>query len=274
MEKRELGTTEIMVPVIGMGTWKTFDVSGSLQENKRQEIVNTAYRNGSILYDSSPMYGQAEQVLGKAVSQLGIRKDVLIATKVWTESDAKSLEQFDDSFRYFGGYIDLYQVHNLVEWRKRLSQLEEHKKEGRVKAIGITHYLHSGFPEMMEIMRTMKIVDFIQIPYNVMNTEVEKEVLPLAESLGMGVIIMQPFGVGKLIKGSPTNDEMQPLREFGINTWPQALLKFILSDRRVTAVIPATSHQHHMIDNCEAGSGPLFDNKAKKYALELAKKYC
>src|SRR4051812_27288458 len=178
MEQRKLGRSSLTVPVIGMGTWKTFDVRNDRDEQQRQEIVKAALDNHSNFYDSSPMYGEAERVLGQAVKNLGVRSDVMIATKVWTASDEIAERQFDNAFRFFEEYVDLYQVHNLVAWERRLETLQEFKAQGKVKAIGITHYSHSAFRELSQIMRSEPI-EAIQIPYNALDREVEKTILPL-----------------------------------------------------------------------------------------------
>src|SRR5437870_5809644 len=153
MEQRKLGRSGLTVPIIGMGTWKTFDVRGGPAEAERQEIVKTALEKGANFFDSSPMYGKAERVLGQSIKKLGVRSNVMIATKVWTPSDETAERQFENAFRFFEGYVDLYQVHNLVAWEKRLESLQELKKQGKVRTIGITHYSHAAFHEMSQIMQ-------------------------------------------------------------------------------------------------------------------------
>lgn len=272
MEFRQLGKASLKVPIVGMGTWKTFDVRGAKDEEQRTGIVKAAYENDITFYDSSPMYGQAERVLGQSVKELGIRDKVMIATKVWTDSYILSRHQFDDAFKYFGGYVDLYQVHNLVAWRERLQQLEELRSEGKIKTIGITHYSHSAFAEMMQIMKTGRI-DTIQVPYNALDRAVEKEVLPLAEELNIGVIVMRPFGEGSLLRRMPPDEELKPFEYFGVNTWPQVLLKWILSDKRISVAIPATAHADRMLSNARAGEGPWFDENTREAIGRLAAKY-
>jgi aryl-alcohol dehydrogenase-like predicted oxidoreductase len=272
MEYRQLGKTALKVPVIGMGTWRTFDVRGSKDESYRTEIVRTAYEHGINFYDSSPMYGQSERVLGQSVKELGIRDKIMIATKVWTDSDIVSEHQFDDAFKFFGGYVDLYQVHNLVAWKTRLDQLEALKAKGKVKAIGITHYSHSAFGDMMRIMETAR-VETIQIPYNAIDRIVEKEVLPLAEQLQIGVIVMRPFGEGSLLRRMPHDNELKEFEQYGVTTWPQILLKWILSDKRISTAIPATSHAERIIENAKAGEGPWFDEDVREAVSRLARKY-
>lgn len=270
MEIRNLGKSGLSVPVVGMGTWKTFDVNRKTEEDNCKEIVNIAYKNSAVFYDSSPMYGEAERVLGNAVKDLGIWDKIMIATKVWTENDAQAAKQFENSFNYFNGYVDLYQIHNLVSWKTRLEQLERFKKEGKIKAIGITHYLHSAFDDIKKIMKTGRI-DTIQIPYNALDRLAEKELLPLAADLDIGVVVMRPFGEGNLLRFSPPAPDLKAFEGFGVKTWPQILLKWILSDKRIMVAIPATSSVKHMADNTVAGSAPWFDEETREKVCRLAK---
>ncbi len=274
MDRRKFGNTNLTVPVVGMGTWKTFDVRGQAEESLRREIVQTAYENGADLFDSSPMYGEAERVLGKALTDLNLRDKVLVATKVWTGNDEESVRQLNNALHYFGGYVDLYQVHNLVAWQKRLAQLQELKAQGKVKAVGITHYSHSAFEDMRRILQTeTNRVEFIQIPYNALDREVEKNLLPLAESLNLGVIIMRPFGEGSLLRRSPKPQELAQFEAFGVKTWPQVLLKWVASDARVSTIIPATSRPERMAENALAGDAPWFDADTRERVSKLARQY-
>ena len=272
MEQRKLGRSGLTVPIIGMGTWKTFDVRGSQAEAERQAIVKTALDNGANFFDSSPMYGEAERVLGQAVKNLGVRSQIMIATKVWTPSDETAERQYQDAFNFFEGYVDLYQVHNLVAWEKRLKSLQELKKQGKVHAIGITHYSHGAFKELSQIMQN-EAVEAIQIPYNALDREVEKSILPLAEQLGVGVLVMRPFGEGSLVRHMPPAAELSQFASWGVTTWPQVLLKWIASDPRISVIIPATSRAERMAENAAAGNGPWFDPDTREKVSRLANKY-
>lgn len=269
METRKLGNSVLTVPIIGMGTWKTFNVSGPEAEGVRREIVETAMQAGANLFDSSPMYGEAERVLGSAIESLGIRDKVLIATKVWTDSDEQSEQQFADAFRYFQGYVDFYQVHNLVAWPRRLAKLEEYKAEGKVRAVGITHYSHSAFGELKQLMETGR-VEAVQLPYNALDREVEKELLPLAAERNIGVLVMQPLGTGRLVRQAPSPEDLKPFEAFGVTTWPQVLLKWIASDPRISSIIPATSRPERMTENAAAGDPPWFDADTRERVVRLA----
>ena len=270
MEQRKFGNTVLSVPVIGMGTWRTFDVQGQEPQERRMEIVKAAFEGGATFFDSSPMYGQAERVLGQAVEMLGIRDRVLIATKVWTAFEAESEQQLNRALAYFGGYIDFYQVHNLVEWPTRLSQLERLKASGKVRSIGVTHYSHGAFDEIARIMRSGRI-EGVQIPYNALDREAQKELLPLAEELGIGVVVMRPFGEGTLVRRTPSPSQLAPFREWGCHNWPQVLLKWLASDPRVSVIIPATSRPDRMIQNAQAGDPPWFDEATREKVTRLAR---
>lgn len=269
MERRPLGHSGLEVPAVGMGTWRTFNVYGAAVEARAARIVQCAIDMGANIFDSSPMYGNAERVLGHAVQDR--RDEVLIATKVWAASAAEGSEQLDNALILFGGRIDLYQIHNLVNWKLHLTLLERLKGEGRVRAIGATHYSQSAFAELRSVMNTGRIAA-IQIPYNPLESAVEQVILPLADDLGLGVVVMRPFGEGALMRRSPSERDLEPLKPFGVTTWSQALLKWSLSDRRCHVAIPATSREEHMRVNAVAGDPPWFGAAERAYVAKLARK--
>jgi aryl-alcohol dehydrogenase-like predicted oxidoreductase len=253
-----------------MGTWKTFDVMSAADVAQRRKVVDRALERGTTLFDSSPMYGAAEHVLGQALD--GRREAALVATKVWTADDREAERQLQNALGFFADRIDLYQVHNLVAWQTRLAQLERLRDQGKVRSIGITHYAHSAFPELMAIMRSGRISS-IQIPYNPLDRVVERDVLPLAADLGIGVLVMRPLATGPLAKRSVPASDLEPLRPFGIDTWAQALLKWLLSDARITCVIPATSSTEHAEQNARAGDPPWFGAEERDYVARLAQQH-
>ncbi len=267
MEERPLGRSGLRLPVIGMGTWRTFDVRDADGERAATSVVDAALAAGVRLMDSSPMYGAAEAVLGRALD--GRRDLAFVATKVWTDDDAEAARQIASARRVFGGRIDLYQVHNLVGWQRRLDELEGLRDEGVVRVLGATHYASGAFDELARVMRTGRI-GAIQVPYNPWESAAEREILPLAEELGLGVIAMRPFGEGALLRGTPAAGELAPLARKGITTWPQALLRWTLSDPRITAAIPATRDPAHMADNAAAGDGPWLDPDERELVARLA----
>ncbi len=236
MECRRFGRTGWEVPVVGLGTWQTFDV-GSQEERVAQEVIDAVWAEGTRFFDSSPMYGRAEGVLGRTLESY--RADALIATKIWTSSDAEARRQFKAQLGFFGGRIDLEQIHNLVAWRSHLDWLEDERAGGRIGCIGATHYAPSAFDELEQVMQTGRI-DAIQIPYNPAEREAERRILPLAAELDLGVIAMRPLGGGSLV------------RRFGATE----LLKWTLGDERIHVAIPATSSPAHARTNTAAGVPP------------------
>jgi aryl-alcohol dehydrogenase-like predicted oxidoreductase len=268
MEERALGRTGLRVPAVGMGTWRTLDVRGAAGEARSRQVVDAALASGARLFDTSPMYGRAEAVLAGTLE--GRRKDALVATKVWTPSLSDGRRQIAEAMRRFGDVIDLYQVHNLVAWGEHLPVLEDLRERGQVRVVGATHYSHGAFAELLRVMATGRVAQ-IQVPYNASDREVEREVLPAAAERGLGVLVMRPFGEGALLRRSPPPEALRPLERFGVRTWPQALLKWILSDARVHCAIPATSRPERMRENAAAGDPPWLDDGARRLVEELAK---
>ncbi len=253
-----------------MGTWRTFDVRGEAAIANAGSVVCAAMEAGAAFFDSSPMYGEAERVLGLALE--GQRDAVQIAAKVWADTTSQGWVQARRSLSFFGDRIELYQIHNLLNWKGHLEMIERLRDEGRARAIGATHYSSLSFLELRRVMESGRIAA-IQIPYNVEQREVENNILPLAEDLGLGVVIMRPFGGGGLLNRAPSTEQLMPLKPFGVNTWPQALLKWILSDPRCHVAIPATSNIKHMGENVAAGDPPWFGDSEREYVLRLAQKY-
>jgi aryl-alcohol dehydrogenase-like predicted oxidoreductase len=234
METRRFGRTGWEVPIVGLGTWQTFDLPGDRQQ-VADDVVDAVWHAGTRFFDSSPMYGRAERVLGRALDRH--RDEAVVATKIWTSSEAEARAQFANQMEFFGGRVELEQIHNLVGWRRHLEWLEEERAAGRIAFIGATHYAASAFQELEEVMRTGRI-DAIQVPYNRVENEAADRILPLAAELDLGVIAMRPLGGGSLT------------RRFD----PAELLKWTLSDERIHVAIPATSSVAHARANAAAGS--------------------
>ena len=256
----------MQIPVVGLGTWLTFDVGPDGQANANR-VVEEAFAAGARLVDSSPMYGQAERVLGDALA--GRRGETFVATKIWTSSGERAQSQLADQLEYYDGHVDLEQIHNLVAWEEHLPWLESERRAGTVGFIGATHYDRSAFGELARIMRTGRI-DAIQIPYSPLERDVEREILPLAAELDLGVIAMRPLGgAGGALVGTGDRDP-RDLAPLGVETWAQALLKWALSDPRIHVVIPATSKPEHARANAAAGSPPWFGRDERRLVEELA----
>jgi len=267
MERRRFGRSGIQVPAVGMGTWRTFDVRGREAEAARHRIAAEALAAGANFFDSSPMYGEAERVLGAALA--GRRDEALVATKVWAGSLREGREQIRRALAWFGGRVDFYQIHNLQAWETHLPALEELKAAGAVRAIGATHYSTSAFPALRRLMESGRI-DGVQIPYSAVTRAAEADLMPPAQALDLGVVVMMPFEQGDLTRRSPRPADLKPFEAYGVTTWAQVLLKWILSDPRVHVVIPATSRPGRMTENAAAGSPPWFPPDARERVARLA----
>jgi aryl-alcohol dehydrogenase-like predicted oxidoreductase len=248
-----------------MGTSHTYDVPAV--DDVRQRVTDTALDLGATFVDSSPMYGHAERILGATIA--GRRDEVIVATKVWTSDDAEAERQIDASLGFFGGHVEVFQVHNLVAWPARLDQLEARRDRGELDIVAATHWQASAFDELEKVMRTGRI-GAVQVPYNPHEREVEARILPLAEDLGLGVILMRPFAAGGLVGRSPSAPALAPLTPFGVATWAQALLKYGLSHPAVSVSIPATTRPERMAENAAAGDGPWFGPEEKALVERLA----
>jgi aryl-alcohol dehydrogenase-like predicted oxidoreductase len=256
VERRPLGRTGIDVPAIGMGTWRTFDT-----DEDRAPIVDEALAAGIDLFDSSPMYGKAEETLARAIE--GRRERVLVATKVWTEDAAEGERQAAHALELYGA-VDIYQVHNLVNLPDQLALLESLKAAGKVRAVGATHYREEAFGELAEVMRSGRL-DMVQIPYNPLRREAEKVLLPLAAELGLGVLVMSPLQGGILDR----RHTQQDLERLGVETWAEAVLKWIASDPRVSTVLTATRRPGRPAENARGGEPPMFDAEQRELVSRL-----
>jgi len=257
VDRRRLGRTSIDVPAIGMGTWRTFDT-----EEDRRPLVVAATQAGIDLFDSSPMYGRAEAALARALE--GIRDRVLVASKIWTASGDEGRAQAEHALRLFG-LVDIYQVHNLVNVPAQLALLEGLKKEGNVRAVGATHYQESTFPELAALMKTKRL-DMVQIPYNPLRRTAERELLPLAESMGLGVFVMSPLQQG-ILNRRPSAAQLE---ELGVENWAQAVLKWIASDPRVSTVLTATHRLGRTRENAGGGEPPFFTKEQRDLVVRIA----
>jgi aryl-alcohol dehydrogenase-like predicted oxidoreductase len=257
MEERRLG------PVVGLGTWNTFEANAALASR----VVVAALRAGVRLFDTSPMYRGAERSLAAALGPR--RAEAVVATKIWSPSVDEGREQYARQREWFGR-VEIEQIHNLTNWRGQLEWLAEERREGRIDRLGVTHYSSSAFDELRDALRTGRF-DVVQLPYNPHEREVERELLPLAAELGVSVIVMRPLGGGNLVRRAPSTAELAPLRDFGVETWSQALIKWVLSDDRVDVAIPATSRPERCAENTAAGSPPWFGPEERALVERLAR---
>jgi len=256
MEERRLG------PVIGLGTSGTFKGDRALA----YDVVSTAVDAGCRVIDTSPMYGQAEASLASALD--GRRDGVTVATKIWAQTLEEGRRQFQRQLECFGR-VDIEQVHNLVLWREHLDWIEGERDAGRIGMVGVTHWNAAHFGYLAEALGTARF-EQVQLPYNPLERECEDELLPIAAELGITVIVMRPFGDGDLLAKWPTAAALEPLRPFGVETWPQALLKWVLSDDRVDVAIPATAKPARTRENAAAGAPPWFGADERDYVARLA----
>ena len=257
MEERRLG------PVVGLGTWATFEDDAS----RARDVIGAALDAGSRLVDSSPMYGGAEAAMSEAVRER--RDEIAVATKIWARSLDEGHEQYRRQQEWFGR-VEIEQVHNLALWREHLDWLERERAAGRIDRLGVTHYSAGAFDELAQALETRRF-DTVQLPLNPRQREAEERLLPLAAELGIAVIVMRPLGgEGSLIPPPPAG-ELEPLRELGVETWAQALLKWALSDVRVDVVIPATGNPAHARLNAAAGSPPWLGPEERALVERLAR---
>ena len=246
------------IPVIGMGTWQTFDPPSPTPAvlDRLAEVLRVFIAGGGRVIDSSPMYGRSEEHTGALFQRLHATDSMFLATKVWTTGAGAGRRQLDASSRLFHRTrLDLEQVHNLVDWRAQLDLLRAAKRDGRTRYVGVTHYTSSSFDELEKIVKTER-VDFVQLPYSAGFRAAESRLLPAAADSGTAVIVNEPFQAGSLlaaVRGKPLPEWAAPFA----SSWAQLFLKFIIAHPAVTCVIPATANPDHARDNVGAGSGRM-----------------
>lgn len=258
------------LPVIGLGTWRAFDVDLTSDIRRQlEEVLSLFVKLGERGVDSSPMYGRAEEVIGELTAALGIRERLFLATKVWTRGKENGIKSTERSMALLRtNRIDLMQVHNLLDVHTHLATLRQWKEQGRIRYIGVTHYNSSAFPEIEKILRTEKL-DFLQINYSLMEPEAEQRVLPLAQERGVAVIVNRPFGAGDLFDKVRSKPLPGWAAEFDCRSWAQFFLKWIAAHPAVTCAIPATNKPSHLQDNLQAGTGRLPDANMRRRMAEL-----
>jgi len=263
MLARPIPSTGEKLPVIGMGTWQTFDVKPEEAE-PLEEILRVFVELGGKLLDSSPMYGNSEEIAGSIAAKLGLRDKLFIATKVWTKGKDEGIAQMKASMAKLRAKpIDLMQVHNLVDVATHLDTLRGWKKDGLIRYLGVTHYTASQHEAVAKVI-VSETLDFLQINYSVGESEAEKRLLPLAKDRGVAVIANRPFAGGELFKKLLAKPLPEWAKEIDCTSWAQLLLKFVVSHPAITCAIPATSKVKHLRDNMQAGLGKMPDEKMRK----------
>ncbi len=263
------GTGEPL-PVVGLGTWRTFDVGRDpARRAGPRDVLRVFARSGARVVDSSPMYGSAEAVVGDLTQELGLGDRLFLATKVWAQGRDEGVRQMEESLKRLRvTCLDLMQVHNLVDWVTHLKTLRAWKEQGRVRYIGVTHYSESAYPELERVLKTGE-VDFLQVNYSIVSTAAERRLLPLARERGVAVLVNHPFEEGGLfarLRGRP----LPPwAAQFDCSTWAQFMIKFILSHPAVTCVIPATDKPDHARDDLQAGRGGLPDMARRMQMMRI-----
>ena len=259
------------LPVIGMGTWRTFNVgSDEVLRDARTQVLKAFFDAGGRMVDNSPMYGSAREVMGYALNKIGIPNSLFSAEKIYTQDGEATRSQTAESAKKWGVQtFDLMQVHNLVSWQSHLATLREMKKQGLIRYIGITTSHGLRHHEMEKIMTTHDL-DFVQLTYNLTHREVEKRLLPVAIDQGIAVIANRPFNGGTLVRG--LNSRKAPLPdwagEIDCKTWADFLLKFIVSHPAINCAIPATSKVAHMQENMAAGHGRMPDEETRQRMVQ------
>ncbi len=267
--KRPIPRSGELLPVVGVGTWQTFDVGAQAPERAElKDVLRVLAESGGSAVDSSPMYGKSEGVVGDLVSELGLREKLFFATKVWTSGREAGIRQMEESFRLMRAQrMDLMQVHNLLDLQVHAKTLRDWKAAGRIRYVGITHYHDGAHAELEKIVKTREW-DFVQFNYSMAEPEAEKRLLPACADSGTAVLVNRPYSQGNLfprVKGKPLPAWAA---DFDCASWGQFFLKYLLGHPAVTCVIPGTSRIAHMKDNAQAGMGRLPDAAMRRRMME------
>jgi diketogulonate reductase-like aldo/keto reductase len=270
IQKRPIPVSGEPLPVVGLGTWQTFDV-GSEQSAiaPLKEVLTALDLHGGKVVDSSPMYGRSEKVVGELSSALNLNEKLFMATKVWTTGKENGIKQMEESMALLRrSRLDLMQIHNLTDWSTHLPTLRKWKEEGKIRYIGLTHYTESAYNRIEDILKKEPI-DFLQINYSLTSTKADERLFPLAQEKKVAILINRPFEEGSLFKRAKGMELPAWVKEFDCSSWAQFFLKFILSHPAVTCVIPGTAKKAHVVDNLRAGYGKLPTAEQRKKMIQL-----
>jgi diketogulonate reductase-like aldo/keto reductase len=271
---RKIPKTGEALPAVGLGSWQSFDIGNNdaAELAKAKEVLKRFVELGGRVIDSSPMYGASESVLGELAAQLGIHKQLFVATKVWTSGRDAGVKQMQESMKKLKvEKLDLMQVHNLLDTETHLATLRDWKKDGRVRYLGVTHYNEGGHGPLEKIIKT-GAVDFVQVNYSIAEREAEERLLQTAADNRTAVLINRPFAKASLFNKVRGKNIPDWASEFDCQTWAQFFLKYILGHPAVTCVIPATRNVKHVEDNMNAMLGRLPDAKMRVRMVEYMDK--
>jgi len=271
MGQRVIASSGEKLPMVGLGTWQTFDVGNSQAElEQRKQVLAEMYKLGGTVIDSSPMYGSSEAVVGRVTAQLDSQDKFFYATKVWTSGRQAGIDQMNASFKKMQrSTMDLMQIHNLVDWVTHVKTLRAWKEAGKIRYWGLTHYVDSAHRTLESIIKSDQ-PDFVQFNYSIRSRNAEKSLFETCQKNKTAVLINQPYDSGNLFRKVKGKALPEWATAYGIESWGQYFLKFILSNTNVTCVIPGTSKVKHLIDNMGAGYGVLPDaNGREKMAAYL-----
>lgn len=271
MPTRPIPSSGEALPVIGLGTYRSFDVSpGSSDYAKLPAVLDALFAAGGSVIDSSPMYGRAEKAVGELLSVRQPRPRAFLATKVWTSGRMAGIRQMEESFRLLQtDRIDLMQIHNLVDWQAHLPALREMKAAGRIRYIGVTHYTSTAYDALEKVLNSTEL-DFLQINYALDDRDAEARLLPLAQARGVAVICNTPFGGGGMLRRLAAQPLPAWAAEVGAASWAQLALKFLLANPAVTCTIPGTGNPRYMAENAAAASGPALTPQQVRALVALA----
>nr|WP_299385511.1 aldo/keto reductase [Allomuricauda sp.] len=264
VKRRNIPSSGEQLPIVGLGTWQTFDVGNSSDQRKvLREVLTALNRYGGSVIDSSPMYGSSERVVGDLTGELDFVNQLFYATKVWTRGKDAGIRQMEASFQKMGRtQMDLMQIHNLVDWKVHVKTLKKWKEEGKIKYWGLTHYVDSAHKSLEQIIASER-PDFVQFNYSIRSRHAERSLFDTVRKYGVATLINQPYEGGSLFRATRGKELPNWANSLDIDSWGQYFLKFILSHPNVTCVIPGTSKPHHMIDNMKAGMGKMPDQETR-----------